>query len=158
MVVYYYYSSLVLLWSTVTITTLLLVEASETTVQQQQQFIVKEKDNHDVMNDTTNTQSSSSATNLLFPMVGVGVGNLRRHLVDGIVTSSLDMGFQLVDTARASQMNIVIAKVYTITMTATVMCHCKMTVTKMFTSLQKFGIHILATTGPNCPFKNPYKK
>lgn len=87
-----------------------VVEAAETTVQQQQQqFIVKEKDSHDV-NDTTNTRSSSSATNLLFPMVGVGVGNLRRHLVDGIVTSSLDMGFQLVDTARASQNEHVIAK------------------------------------------------
>lgn len=44
------------------------------------------------------------------PLIGIGVGNLPRHLVDNVVMSSLNMGFRLVDTARASKNEHVIAR------------------------------------------------
>jgi diketogulonate reductase-like aldo/keto reductase len=88
-----------------------LVEASETTILSMQQDDNKQDQQHiSVENKSDNNNVNRRNISTDFPLVGVGVGNLRRHLVDSVVTSSLDMGFQLVDTARASRNEHVIAK------------------------------------------------
>lgn len=57
-----------------------------------------------IADDDNNTNTTTKLSNgIVFPTIGMGIGNLQHDLIEEVVQSGLRLGFRLIDTAHASE-------------------------------------------------------